>query len=172
MLRVRDLSASDVDALKAQLGPFALVQRPTANVYLNLARLLGRGETVGMANASRLPEQILAMLQEFENLLVLSLLLLPEKGELTVGRADDSDLTVHEPSVSSRHASFHWDPTQKLCSIKDLGSRNGTFVNAKRLFDRETVLADGDALSFGDAQFLLLKPETLREQLRSFQSRA
>ncbi len=171
MTQVRDLSSDSVEALKARLGPYGLVQRPAQRVYLELAKLLGHGETVGMAHEARLGEEILAMLQEFENLNVFSLLKLLSGGEVVVGRSQECDLTIHEPSVSSRHALIQWQADRQVCTVKDLDSRNGTFVNAKRTFARQTVLGDGDAISFGDAQFLLLRPETLREQLESFRER-
>ena len=44
---------------------------------------------------------------------------------------------------------------------------NGTWVNAQALGpEQERMLNDGDALAFGDAQFLYLRTETLHAHLR------
>ncbi|MFZ5470840.1 MAG: FHA domain-containing protein [Myxococcota bacterium] len=156
----------------AQLGAFVLVQRPTGTVYQELAKLLRRGDTVAMAHELRLPQEILSMLQAFENLLVLPLNTLEKKGELVVGRADDCDVVIHEPSVSSRHAMLKWKQESQQCALIDLDSRNGTFLNARRLPARESYLADGDAISFGDAQFLFFRAEALQEQIKSFHGKS
>ena len=172
---VRDLNLPErtepAEALTARLGRYVLVQRPAGALYHEIAKLLGRGETLGMAHEHRLGDDILGMLQVFESLLVLPLSQLPERGELFAGRAPDSDVVVQEPSVSTRHAVLRFDPVKDVCTVRDLDSRNGTFVNAKRIFARETVLMDGDAISFGDAPFLFLRTDSLREQLASLRLR-
>lgn len=151
----------------ASVGNWVLMQQPTGAVYQQLAMLLRRGETVRMAHEARLPQEILSMVQAFESLEVLSLGKLPEKKELIVGRAPECDLVIHEPSVSSRHAALRFFSERQQISLFDLGSRNGTFVNAKVLPDSGLVLFDGDALSFGDAQFLFMRADALQEQIKS-----
>ncbi|MBX3234373.1 MAG: sigma 54-interacting transcriptional regulator [Labilithrix sp.] len=52
-------------------------------------------------------------------------LALPPRGEVTVGRGDEADLRVEEPSVSRVHARFRGG---KEPTVEDLGSSNGTRV--------------------------------------------
>ena len=171
-MQVRDLqqaaSTQTPEQFRAPLGVFVLLQRPPAPVYHQLAKLLGRGETVGMAHESRMADEIFSMTNAFESLEVLPLPTLVSAGALVIGRAPESNVVIHEPSVSSSHATLRWDAAHNLCSVKDHDSRNGTFVNAKRIFGRETPLADGDAIAFGDAQFLFLRAESLQQQVLSF----
>ena len=83
-----------------------------------------------------------------------------------MGRLPDCELIVDDPSVSKRHALLRWDTVQGGCSIQDLGSMNGTFVNTKELQkSEERLLADGDALAFGDREFLYFSTESLYQQL-------
>jgi transcriptional regulator with AAA-type ATPase domain len=44
-----------------------------------------------------------------------------------IGRAADSDLVLHDLAVSERHARL--EPAQGAVVVRDLGSRNGTFVD-------------------------------------------
>jgi FHA domain len=136
-----------------------------------LAGLLRHGETVGMAHETRLPQEILGMLKAFEHLLAWPLGGLDGKGELVIGRAPDCDVVIQEPSVSSRHATVRQADKGESCLLTDLDSRNGTFVNARRIEEKASVLFDGDALSFGDAQFLFLKAESFAAHLSGYRDR-
>ncbi len=72
-------------------------------------------------------------------------LALPD-GEHDVGRLPDCWLTIDDDLASRQHARFHIaGPTAVLV---DLGSRNGTFVNGKRIVGRCT-LHDGDKVRIG-----------------------
>ena len=53
---------------------------------------------------------------------------LPASGKLVVGRAEDADIRIDDPSVSRRHAVLHVDAPMR---IEDLGSSNGTFVRRR-----------------------------------------
>ncbi|SVC13504.1 uncharacterized protein METZ01_LOCUS266358, partial [marine metagenome] len=66
---------------------------------------------------------------------------------LTMGRADDNDLVVDHPSVSTHHAELHQVGAQHR--IVDLSSVNGTFVNGRRVTSQ--VLNDGNAVHLGSA---------------------
>lgn len=67
-------------------------------------------------------------------------LVLPEEGELFIGRATELDLVLAEDMVSRKHA--------KLCmhagalEITDLGSTNGTFVNGEKITRADLGLHD------------------------------
>jgi pSer/pThr/pTyr-binding forkhead associated (FHA) protein len=50
--------------------------------------------------------------------------------------------------------------------VQDLGSTNGTFLNASVRLRRETTLKNGDILSFGEVQYWFLLTDTLYVKLR------
>lgn len=66
----------------------------------------------------------------------------------TLGRAADNDLCLQHPTVSLHHARIVHGPSG--CSVVDLGSSNGTFVNGAELpVKAEHTLADGDIIEVG-----------------------
>jgi hypothetical protein len=68
--------------------------------------------------------------------------------ELLVGRAPQCALRLNERYVSARHAILRW--TGDRWELKDLASRNGTFVDGHRLRSgEEAVVRDGTKLAFG-----------------------
>jgi DNA-binding winged helix-turn-helix (wHTH) protein len=68
----------------------------------------------------------------------------PLAGPVTrIGRADDNDVMVDDRWVSRYHAEVRHDEHGYLAV--DLGSKNGTFVNGRRI-GAPTTLADGDVL--------------------------
>lgn len=169
MLIVRDLRsyAQSVDdpTFRTRVGPFVLVQRPPEPVLQAVAMRLGKDRTVMMAHRRRLAEELVEMLCTFDDLLVANLPPLTGEDELKVGRLGDCQLMIHEPSVSKTHAVLRWNADSSRCSVQDLDSTNGTFLNASALGGEEVELNDGDTLSFGDAQFVFLLAPTLRQQL-------
>jgi hypothetical protein len=67
-----------------------------------------------------------------------------------VGRSRLADLRMNEPTVSGEHAVLRW--TGREWELHDLGSRNGTIVDGRRLAAGERVaLARGAVIAFGDA---------------------
>ncbi len=68
----------------------------------------------------------------------------------TVGRQTDCTLCLSNPTVSKRHAELAVVDGGLL--VRDLGSRNGTFLNGCRVVDWSAV-RDGDRLQFGTALF-------------------
>jgi len=69
-----------------------------------------------------------------------------EPGMTLIGRDDDSSISLPDLHVSREHAVICWSGDQP--SIFDLGSRNGTFVNGRRI-RRETLLEDGAEFQVG-----------------------
>jgi hypothetical protein len=66
-----------------------------------------------------------------------------------IGRSERSRLVLSHPSVSSLHARIRWSGDRWM--VRDLGSRNGTFVNDRAVeVQRWHALASGDRLMFGD----------------------
>ncbi|HEY0194759.1 MAG TPA: FHA domain-containing protein [Kofleriaceae bacterium] len=73
-----------------------------------------------------------------------SLLLSPHM----VGRSRLSDLRMSEPTVSNEHAVIRWGG--RAWELHDLGSRNGTYLDGRRLPAGERVaLARGAMIAFG-----------------------
>jgi hypothetical protein len=67
-----------------------------------------------------------------------------------VGRSRLADLRMTEPTVSGEHAVLRW--TGREWELHDLGSRNGTIVDGRRLAPGEHVaLACGAVIAFGQA---------------------
>lgn len=171
MMRVRELrswaSKMQREEFARQLGPFTLVQRPPDPVLAQVAMQLNASRTVAMSTRNRLVDEILAMVQGFDGLVVFPIPNLGAEEELTIGRTPECSLVLDEPSVSKSHAVLRWDTVQAGCSIADLGSSNGTFVNARELGEAEEhLLYDGDVVSFGDAQFMYFDTLSLYDQLR------
>ena len=65
---------------------------------------------------------------------------------VVIGRGAEADLSLNDGTVSRRHAMFSW--VNERCTITDLNSENGTYVNAARI-SRPTRLRDGDKLHLG-----------------------
>jgi pSer/pThr/pTyr-binding forkhead associated (FHA) protein len=74
--------------------------------------------------------------------------LMPLDGDrVTIGSAADTDLVIGtDPTVSRLHAVIESVGSQWV--VRDLGSRNGTFVNGERLLG-DRVLRAGDELRVG-----------------------
>jgi pSer/pThr/pTyr-binding forkhead associated (FHA) protein len=153
----------DVEKFTQQLGPFVLIQRPPDN---------SRGNTLGatqVRSSEAIPARIVALLFMFEDLAVASLPPLRSEDVLTVGRLPDCDLITNDASVSKRHARLEWDGATRSCSVVDLQSTNGTFLNTGARVHERMSLRDGDVLTFGDTQFWYLLTETLHAKLRQYQ---
>lgn len=71
-------------------------------------------------------------------------------GECGLGRARDNRLVIGEKGVSRRHALIHVQGGNEYWLV-DLGSRNGTFVNGRRLA-RPTRLRSGDRIKIGSRE--------------------
>jgi len=81
----------------------------------------------------------------------------------TVGRHPQNSLVLNDPFVSTRHARI--EKTENGFSVRDLGSRNGTFVNGLRV--REAVLTPHDRLRFGETLFIFSETASKNDQLTS-----
>jgi hypothetical protein len=156
-----------------QLGPFVLVQRPPADrgtgtdqmgLPVNVAR-------TAVATPEAMSSGALSLLFQFDDLVVASVPPLKGVDALSVGRQPDNDLVLDDPSVSKKHAVLRWDEKSQRCTVQDVGSTNGTFLNASIRLKKETVLKNGDILSFGEVQYWFLLTPTLWEKLTSVRAR-
>ena len=77
-----------------------------------------------------------------------------------IGRRHDCDLRIPLSSVSRRHCQLSYN--KETLKVRDLDSRNGTYINGKRI--DETEAQPGDYLKIGPLTFLLQidgKPEEI-----------
>ncbi len=87
---------------------------------------------------------------------------MPESGELTIGRAEDCDIILDNPSVSRNHAVLKI--ANGAVTVKDMDSANGTRIGGKRLPpDGEGPVPPGVAILIGGASLVV-------HQLASVQS--
>lgn len=77
---------------------------------------------------------------------------------VVLGRSPAADIVLSDSKVSRLHCGIRMD--NGVIRIKDLGSRNGTFVNAE-LINAPTPLQPGDHIRIGDT--LLTVEEKLRK---------
>lgn len=72
---------------------------------------------------------------------------LPEAETITIGRDRGNRIILHDTEISRRHAEL----TQlgSNCTLKDLNSANGSFVNTRAV--REHVLVPGDHIAIGQS---------------------
>jgi diguanylate cyclase (GGDEF)-like protein len=72
---------------------------------------------------------------------------IPRMASVVVGRADTADLRLHgSPSMSRHHATFRF--VGGAATLEDAGSRNGTFVNGRRIAG-PIALESGDRIQVG-----------------------
>ncbi len=87
----------------------------------------------------------------------------PDKGKkittqdslVRVGSDPASDLVLTDPTVSRRHLEIERTPKGLL--LKDLGSRNGTYLDGRQVL--QVVLQSGDKVQLGKTK-LAIKPDT------------
>ena len=85
-------------------------------------------------------------------------------GEHVLGRDDDIEVTLDFPTVSRRHARL--GVTRDRVTLEDLGSKNGTFVNGRRL-NGSADLADGDEIRLGSLRLRLRRAPASTETVTS-----
>jgi pSer/pThr/pTyr-binding forkhead associated (FHA) protein len=75
------------------------------------------------------------------------------KPELVIGRSPSADIRINEKAVSHNHARLSMD--NGVCTVRDLESTNGTFVN-NELIAGPVRLRGGDAVGVGSTTFTYL----------------
>lgn len=76
-----------------------------------------------------------------------------------LGRSDLSDVVIENQYVSKHHALLVWAENAVL--LIDLKSRNGTYVNSKRV--KSQILDDNDIVSLGDYRIKMVMPANTNE---------
>ena len=74
---------------------------------------------------------------------------------LLIGRASNCGLVLEHPSVSGEHASISWRDGAVL--VKDHGSKNGTYLNGRRLEETGMRLSHGATLRIGNCELRYLE---------------
>jgi len=78
-----------------------------------------------------------------------------------IGRSEMSDVAIDNQYVSKHHALLIWAEGEVM--LLDLKSRNGTYVNAKRV--ERQILQDSDILALGDYRIKLVHPASAKSEL-------
>ncbi len=166
-LSVRELRilahTGDVQRFVDAFGPFILVQAPTSEELKRLAVSLGRRSTMMEDKARADGFQLTA---DLDALVVKALPKLKSRDILRVGRTDDCQIVIEDPTVSKHHATVHWDQPLSRFTVVDNRSRNGTFLNGMKVTETRLGLDNGDLVSFGSAHFLYFRTESLHARLR------
>ena len=82
--------------------------------------------------------------------------------QVVIGRASTCQIVFPDELVSREHTRFERDKDGRV-HVKDLGSRNKTFVNGQQV--AETILAPGDVIRVGEHVLEFLDDEIGRERL-------
>ena len=72
-----------------------------------------------------------------------------------IGRSSEADIPLGDPEASRRHAAVQ--VAGGALYVTDLGSRNGTFLNGKRLADEGIELKIGDHIDVGNTRIEILE---------------
>jgi len=76
--------------------------------------------------------------------------------ENTIGRRRANDIVLTDEAASRQHAQIHLDTVTNSVTIRDLGSKNGTFVNRRRLSAKHDFkLNPEDLVRIGSHELLL-----------------
>lgn len=77
---------------------------------------------------------------------------------MTMGRQDKNDIVIKDSFISGIHAQFIIENGEVY--LKDLDSKNGVFVNEKRLENNiKSLLKDNDIIKIGQVEFIFVKGE-------------
>lgn len=78
---------------------------------------------------------------------------LPDGGEMKIGRMPGVGITLLDAKVSREHCRLFQQSTGWI--VEDLGSRNGTWVNAQKV--KKRLLQPGDRMRIGQTEFEFAK---------------
>ena len=75
------------------------------------------------------------------------------KANTIIGSAEPSDIILHDPFVSSKHARIWWDGTKWW--LEDMSSRNGTRLN-EMVCEQPMPMTQQDKIEIGDVVLQLV----------------
>jgi hypothetical protein len=76
--------------------------------------------------------------------------------ETRLGAGADNDIVLSDPFISSQHVSMVWDGVEWW--VKDLGSKNGTFIGEVRLLPmKPNIILVGATIRLGEVVLELLE---------------
>jgi hypothetical protein len=88
------------------------------------------------------------------------------QSRILIGRSPGTDIVLIDESVSRHHAELRWDRATERGTLCDLETKNGTFVDQKRLDPRREVsLAAGTVIAFGALVTRYYPPRAFRAWL-------
>lgn len=123
-------------------GPFLLEINPESPVAFGETQVFDVEKVKG---SEKLPSLKDSMILTFA----------PGVTTFVLGRGEACEIRVAHASVSDRQCQF--EKVGPIWSVKDLGSKNGTFLNGRKLGPEEqSPLKFGTKLMMGEAQFLFL----------------
>jgi adenylate cyclase len=98
-------------------------------------------------------------------------LCMPIEESLSIGRASSNGLALATKGISRSHSIIH-ERTRGQFWLVDLGSRNGTWVNSRRIL-QPVRLRDGDRITLGEHEFVFRQAAgmELEKSLRTMASR-
>ena len=76
-----------------------------------------------------------------------------------VGRSSEADVALSDPEVSRRHATFQ--AARGILYLTDLGSRNGTFLQGKKLAGEGIEVKAGDHIDVGNTRLEVVEVQGL-----------
>jgi pSer/pThr/pTyr-binding forkhead associated (FHA) protein len=85
-----------------------------------------------------------------------------DKDIVLIGRKTDCNIVLNEKQISKRHARILKDATHY--AIEDLESRNGTFINGKRI--KRMLLREGDRIKLTETVLVYHENEMQRTAKR------
>jgi pSer/pThr/pTyr-binding forkhead associated (FHA) protein len=85
-------------------------------------------------------------------------------GEFLIGRGEDCQLRPRSSAISRRHCALI--VTESQVSLRDFGSKNGTYVNGERI-EHECGLKKGDCVKIGPLEFEIWMDHRLGNATRS-----
>jgi pSer/pThr/pTyr-binding forkhead associated (FHA) protein len=78
---------------------------------------------------------------------------------MVVGRHTNNDIIIDDPAVSRQHALIIETP--RGIALRDLHSRNGTYLNDRGIGDKERLLKHGDRIRLAASKVsLVVRQET------------
>jgi len=93
---------------------------------------------------------------------VIKRLAVKEGWKLTIGRGADADVIVDNTAISRKHATL--ERKYGFYLLSDLGSKNGTFVNGKKV-DRTVSISKDDNIELGKFRLSMAKSSEQQEAL-------